>query len=287
MTRSAMLEVLREDYIRTARAKGLVEKLILIAPRAQERDAAGADGDRASSSRSCMGGLVVTEQVFNLNGLGLLFVQAVAHRDYTLTQALVLLVAGGLHRRQLPDGPHVRAGSTRASGTASAWRSTPPIDVLADVAAAEPAPRAAGGAASASSCRRRPLGAIGAAVIVLMLVVAVFAPILLAPYDPLAIDFGAMLAPPSAAALARHRRLRPRRALAPHLRLAHGAAGGLRRRACVGATLGRHPRRRQRLLRRAAGPLPPARAWTSSSRFPLIILALAVVAILGNRRSRT
>jgi peptide/nickel transport system permease protein len=41
-----------------------------------------------------IGGLVVTEQVFNLNGIGLLFVQAVAHRDYTLIQALVLLVAG-------------------------------------------------------------------------------------------------------------------------------------------------------------------------------------------------
>jgi peptide/nickel transport system permease protein len=41
-----------------------------------------------------IGGLVVTEQVFNLNGIGLLFVQAVAHRDYTLLQALVMLVAG-------------------------------------------------------------------------------------------------------------------------------------------------------------------------------------------------
>jgi peptide/nickel transport system permease protein len=41
-----------------------------------------------------LGGLVVTEQVFNLNGLGLLFVQAVAHRDYTLVQALVMIVAG-------------------------------------------------------------------------------------------------------------------------------------------------------------------------------------------------
>jgi peptide/nickel transport system permease protein len=40
-----------------------------------------------------LGGLVVTEQVFNLNGLGQLFVQAIARRDYTLTQALVLLVA--------------------------------------------------------------------------------------------------------------------------------------------------------------------------------------------------
>lgn len=36
---------------------------------------------------------MVTEQVFNLNGLGLLFVQAISRRDYTLTQALVLLVA--------------------------------------------------------------------------------------------------------------------------------------------------------------------------------------------------
>jgi peptide/nickel transport system permease protein len=40
-----------------------------------------------------LGGLVVTEQVFNLNGLGLLFVEAISHRDYTLTQALVMLVA--------------------------------------------------------------------------------------------------------------------------------------------------------------------------------------------------
>jgi peptide/nickel transport system permease protein len=40
-----------------------------------------------------LGGLVVTEQVFNLNGLGLLFVEAVARRDYTLTQALVMLTA--------------------------------------------------------------------------------------------------------------------------------------------------------------------------------------------------
>ena len=39
-----------------------------------------------------MGGLVVTEQVFNLNGLGKLFVEAVTNHDYTMTQALVMLV---------------------------------------------------------------------------------------------------------------------------------------------------------------------------------------------------
>jgi peptide/nickel transport system permease protein len=40
-----------------------------------------------------MGGLVVTEQVFNLNGLGKLFVESVSNHDYTMTQSLVMLVA--------------------------------------------------------------------------------------------------------------------------------------------------------------------------------------------------
>jgi peptide/nickel transport system permease protein len=92
MTRSAMLEVLREDYIRTARAKGLVEKLILTR-HALKNAMLPVLTVIGIEFAFLMGGLVVTEQVFNLNGLGLLFVQAVAHRDYTLTQALVLLVA--------------------------------------------------------------------------------------------------------------------------------------------------------------------------------------------------
>jgi peptide/nickel transport system permease protein len=93
MTRSAMLEVLREDYIRTARAKGLVEKLIL-SRHALKNAMLPVMTVVGLEFAFLLGGLVVTEQVFNLNGLGLLFVQAVARRDYTLTQALVLLVAG-------------------------------------------------------------------------------------------------------------------------------------------------------------------------------------------------
>ena len=92
MTRSAMLEVLREDYIRTARAKGLWTKLILTR-HALKNALLPVLTVIALEFAFLMGGLVVTEQVFNLNGLGLLFVQAIAHRDYTLTQALVLLVA--------------------------------------------------------------------------------------------------------------------------------------------------------------------------------------------------
>jgi peptide/nickel transport system permease protein len=92
MTRSAMLEVLREDYIRTARAKGLVQKLILTR-HALKNAMLPVLTVVCIEFAFLMGGLVVTEQVFNLTGLGLLFVQSVAHRDYTLTQALVLLVA--------------------------------------------------------------------------------------------------------------------------------------------------------------------------------------------------
>jgi peptide/nickel transport system permease protein len=92
MTRSAMLEVLREDYIRTARAKGLIEKLIL-SRHALKNAMLPVMTVIGIEFAFLLGGLVVTEQVFNLNGLGLLFVQAVARRDYTLTQALVLLVA--------------------------------------------------------------------------------------------------------------------------------------------------------------------------------------------------
>ena len=93
MTRSAMLEVLREDYIRTARAKGLWERLIL-SRHALKNAMLPVMTVIGLEFAFLLGGLVVTEQVFNLNGLGLLFVQAVAHRDYTLVQALVMLVAG-------------------------------------------------------------------------------------------------------------------------------------------------------------------------------------------------
>ena len=93
MTRSAMLEVLREDYIRTARAKGLMQKLIL-SRHALKNAMLPVLTVVAIEFAFLIGGLVVTEQVFNLNGIGMLFVQAVAHRDYTLLQALVMLVAG-------------------------------------------------------------------------------------------------------------------------------------------------------------------------------------------------
>ena len=92
MTRSAVLEVLREDYIRTARAKGLRQKLILTR-HALKNAMLPVVTVIGLEFAFLIGGLVVTEQVFNLNGLGKLFVDAVTQYDYTMVQGLVLLVA--------------------------------------------------------------------------------------------------------------------------------------------------------------------------------------------------
>ena len=92
MMRSAMLEVLREDYIRTARAKGLWLKLILTR-HALKNAILPVLTIISLEFAFLLGGLVVTEQVFNLNGLGMLFVEGISRRDYTLIQALVMLVA--------------------------------------------------------------------------------------------------------------------------------------------------------------------------------------------------
>ncbi len=92
MTRSAVLEVLREDYIRTAWSKGLAERAVVL--RHALRNALIPIITVIGLEFAFLfGGLVVTEQVFNLNGIGRLFVDAVTRRDYTLIQGLLLLVA--------------------------------------------------------------------------------------------------------------------------------------------------------------------------------------------------
>jgi len=92
MTRSALLEVLREDYIRTAWAKGLAQASVL--RRHALRNALMPVVTVIGLEFAFLiGGLVVTEQVFNLNGIGKLIVDAISQRDYTLIQGLLLLVS--------------------------------------------------------------------------------------------------------------------------------------------------------------------------------------------------
>ncbi|HEX5999606.1 MAG TPA: ABC transporter permease [Hyphomicrobiaceae bacterium] len=93
MTRSAMLEVLREDYVRTARAKGLFRKLI-VRRHALRNALLPVITIIGIEFAFLMGGLVVTEQVFNLNGIGKLFVESVQNQDYNMTQALVMMTVG-------------------------------------------------------------------------------------------------------------------------------------------------------------------------------------------------
>ncbi|HET7593918.1 MAG TPA: ABC transporter permease, partial [Stellaceae bacterium] len=92
MTRSTLLEVMREDYIRTARAKGVFERLV-VARHAMRNALLPTTTVVGLEFAFLVGGLVVTEQVFNLNGIGKLFVEATSRGDYTMIQALVMLVA--------------------------------------------------------------------------------------------------------------------------------------------------------------------------------------------------
>ena len=92
MMRSTLLEVLQEDYIRTARAKGVFERLVVVR-HALSNAMLPVVTVVGLEFAFLIGGLVVTEQVFNLNGIGKLFVQAVARSDFTMVQSLVLLVA--------------------------------------------------------------------------------------------------------------------------------------------------------------------------------------------------
>src|SRR5213082_3100935 len=92
MIRSSLLEVLNEDYIRTARAKGVFEKVV-ISRHALRNALLPAITVIGIEFAFLIGGLVVTEQVFNLNGIGKLFVDATARGDFNLIQGLVLLIA--------------------------------------------------------------------------------------------------------------------------------------------------------------------------------------------------
>ena len=92
MIRSSLLEVLNEDYIRTARAKGVYERMV-IARHALRNALLPAITVIGLEFTFLIGGLVVTEQVFNLNGIGMLLVQSVSRNDFTMIQGMVMLIA--------------------------------------------------------------------------------------------------------------------------------------------------------------------------------------------------
>jgi peptide/nickel transport system permease protein len=90
ITRASVLEVLAEDYVRTARAKGLPERLVLL--RHALKNAAVPIVTVIGIGFSLLiGGVVVTESVYNIPGLGRLTVDAVLRRDYPVIQGIILV----------------------------------------------------------------------------------------------------------------------------------------------------------------------------------------------------
>jgi peptide/nickel transport system permease protein len=92
LTRSSMLEVLRQDYIRTARAKGASDRTVNYhhALRNAILPVVTVIGIEAAF---LMGGLIVTETVFNIPGVARFLVEAIRWRDYPIVQNLVMFIA--------------------------------------------------------------------------------------------------------------------------------------------------------------------------------------------------
>ena len=92
MARSLMLDVLREDYVRTARSKGVVERKVVLS-HALRNAMVPLVTVMGLTFAILMGGAVITEQVFNIPGIGRLLVQSVLRRDYPVVQGIVLVIA--------------------------------------------------------------------------------------------------------------------------------------------------------------------------------------------------
>jgi len=91
-TRSAMLQVLSADYVRTARAKGLSERVVIL-KHALRNALVPVITLGALGLGELLGGAVLTEQVFSIPGFGKLIVDAVFNRDYSVVQGVVLFTA--------------------------------------------------------------------------------------------------------------------------------------------------------------------------------------------------
>jgi peptide/nickel transport system permease protein len=93
ITRSTMLEVLRDDYMRTARAKGLSE-MAVVGRHALKNALLPPLTISGWQFGRLLGGVVVIETIFVIPGVGSSLISAIAHRDYTMIQAIMVMVAG-------------------------------------------------------------------------------------------------------------------------------------------------------------------------------------------------
>lgn len=92
ITRSSMLEVIRQDYIRTARAKGQTERKVILS-HALRNSMIPIITAIAIQLGSMLGGAIVTETVFAIPGIGMLMIQSIKARDYPTIQGAVVVIA--------------------------------------------------------------------------------------------------------------------------------------------------------------------------------------------------
>ncbi|MHC1599008.1 MAG: ABC transporter permease [Candidatus Methanofastidiosia archaeon] len=95
LTRSSMLEVIREDYITLARAKGLPERTVVL-KHALRNALIPVVTNVGMQFLLLVGGAILTETVFGINGLGRLYLDAINYRDYPVVIALTLIYTGGV-----------------------------------------------------------------------------------------------------------------------------------------------------------------------------------------------
>ena len=181
LTRAQMLEVLRQDYVLTAAAKGLAE-WATVTRHALKNAFIPVLTLLGLQISILVSGTVVLESIFVLPGMGRYLLEAVQYRDYPVIQALNLLFATVIVLTNLIVDVLLRLarspGAVHLMADATLTLARPGPDLQAPVR--RPAPRA-GAAWVGRFVRRKPLGAIGGALVLLLLVVAVFAP-WLAPY---------------------------------------------------------------------------------------------------------
>ncbi len=191
-TRSAMLQVLESDYVRTARAKGLSERSVIL-KHAMRNALTPVITLGALELGTLLSGAVLTEQIFSIRGFGKLIVDAVFNRDYAVVQGVVLTTATiYITLNLIADiayilvNPRLRSVSRWTDAALGRYH-------LRRVRRARRARRGARDGACSSARARWS----GLAVIATFILLAVFAP-LIVPYDPIATSWTLVRKPPSA-----------------------------------------------------------------------------------------